>query len=579
LKTAPTTFLIPTEIATNRDDVAKYAEQLEAGVRNGYSAEEFIQRCRDEGLPISEHTLHTELYLELVKLDKANKNGIWARIIKNAFAPLFIGQVDYIAGNPPWVNWRNLPSEYRAGMIPLWGTYGLFSQKGLQARLGAGMDDISVLMTYVSSNAYLHKGGQLGFVVTQTLFQSAGGGQGFRRFCLPTGKFLKVERVHDFSSFQPFEGATNRTATIHLTVSESPTSYPVEYVKVKLRDTSALPEIWDQSPDGPFVMTKMEATPIASDKTSSWSVMPKGMAKTIESIRGVSKYVARIGAHSGGAAGVFWVDVLKRDRKYVLVSNRWDAGRNKYDPVTMSIEAEIVRPLVRGRDVQRWIVNPSLAIVIPYEATNFGKAISETKMKREFPRAFEYFGTFKPKMLKRPHYLQHFKPSGAPYWSMYNVGNYTFAHSRVVWREQTSSFQCAVIEGDPESAPIADAKLIVVPCGSSDEAHYLAAVLNSSPAKFVINSYVVKVQISTHVLKNIAVPTFLANNPLHIALAEQSRLCHAAARQGEIANIPNLEQQNDLLAAKLWKLTPSELAQIQACVSFPENDDVDSDNE
>jgi len=307
--------------------------------------------------------------------------------------------------------------------------------------------------------------------------------------------------------------------------------------------------------------------------------MPKGMAKSIENIRGVSNYVARIGAHSGGAAGVFWVDVVKRDKKYVLVSNRWDAGRNKYDPVTMSVETELVRPLVRGRDVQRWTVNPSLSIIIPYAATNFGKAISETKMKMEFPKAFEYFNTFKSPMLERPHYLQHFKPSGAPYWSMYNVGNYTFAHSRVVWREQTSSFQCAVIDSDPELAPVADAKLIVVACGSSDEAHYLAALLNSSPARFVINSYVVKVQISTHVLKNIAVPTFLADNPLHIALAEQSRLCHAAVRQGKIENLSKLEQENDLLAAKLWKLTLGELEQVQSCVSFTENDDAGSDDE
>jgi len=579
LKAAPTTFIIPIEIATNREDVAKYAEQLEFCVRNSYSPEEFIQRCRDEGLPINEQRLHIGLYNELVELDKANKNGVWARIIKNAFAPLFIGQVDYVAGNPPWVNWRNLPSEYRAGMIPLWENYGLFSQKGLQARLGAGMDDISVLMTYVSSNAYLREGGRLGFVVTQTLFQSAGGGQGFRRFTLPTGKFLKVERVYDFSSFQPFEGATNRTSTIFLTVSGSPTIYPVEYVKVELRDPSSLPEMWGQLPDGSLTMTKLEAIPIASDKTSSWSVMPKGMAETIKNVCGVSKYVARIGAHSGGAAGVFWVDVQKRDRKYVLVSNRWDAGRNKFDPVTMSLEAEFVKPLARGRDVQRWSVNPSLSIIIPYKANNFGKAVLETQMKREFPRTFEYFESFKLNMLKRPHYLQHFRPSGAPYWSMYNVGNYTFAHSRVVWREQSSSFQCAVIEGEPESAPVADAKLIVVACNSPDEAHFLAAVLNSSPARFVINSYVVKVQISTHVLKNIAVPPFSANIPLHIALAEQSRLCHKAVRQGEIANLPQLEQKIDDLVAELWHINPSELAKIQLCVSPTTTDDMVTDDE
>jgi len=475
LKTAATTFLIPTEIATNREDVAKYAEQLEFCVRNSYSSAEFIEQCRSEGLPISEETIHTGLYKELVKLDKANKNGVWARIIKNAFAPLFIGRVDYVAGNPPWVNWRNLPADYRADMAHLWEQYGLFTQKGLQARLGAGMDDISVLMTYVSGNTYLSSTGLLGFVVTQTLFQSAGGGQGFRRFKLPGSKFFKVLRVHDFSSFQPFEGATNRTATIVLRVSESPTTYPIEYFKVNLHDGQSIPDKLEDTDQLPFEVSVLEANPVSDDITSSWSVLPKGLSKTISKILGHSPYTARIGAHSGGAAGVFGVDVVRQDKRLSLVANRWDAGRNKYKSVTASVEFQLVRPLTRGRDVNRWSVKPSLFIVMPYDIDNNGKAISESRMKREFPRTFEYFQNFKEQMLKRPHYIQHFKPSGQPYWSMYNVGNYTFARWRVAWREQSSSFTCAVIEGDPNFPPIADAKLIVVACTSSDEAHYLSS--------------------------------------------------------------------------------------------------------
>src|SRR5262249_26371026 len=161
-------------------------------------------------------------------------------------------------------------------------------------------------------------------------------------------------------------------------------------------DVSSPPEAWGNVIDGPLVATTLEAVPIASDKTSSWSVMPKGMADTIKRICGSSTYVARIGAHSGGAAGVYWVDVQKRDRNRVLISNRWDAGRNKYNPVTMSVEAQLLRPLARGRDVQRWIARPSLSILIPYEDINDGRAISEARMKREFPRTFEYFETFKP---------------------------------------------------------------------------------------------------------------------------------------------------------------------------------------
>jgi hypothetical protein len=580
LKTAPVTFIIPTEIATNREDVSKYAEVLEACVRNGYSPEEFIQRCQDEGLTITERSLHTGLYGELVKLDKANKNGVWARIIKNAFAPLFIGKVDYVAGNPPWVNWRNLPSDYRSEMIPVWEKYGLFTQKGLKARLGSAMDDISVLMTYVSGNEYLCEGGRLGFVLTQTLLQSAGGGQGFRQFSLPAGKFLKVESVHDFSSFQPFDGATNRTATIVFRISKSPTVYPVGYVKVDLRDSRASLDTCLEGGPSPFLTTKLEASPIAADRTSAWSVLPKGMAKIVAKIQGVSRLTARIGAHSGGAAGVFWIDVITRDKKLVLISNRWDAGRNKYNSVTASVEPGLVKPLLRGRDVQRWITRPSLSILIPYDDENDGKAITESRMKREFPRTYEYFQNFRTKMLKRPHYLQHFKASGAPYWSMYNVGNYTFASARVVWREQTSSFQCAVVESNLDDQPVADAKLIVVACESSDEAHYLAAVLNSSPARFVINSYVVKVQISTHVIKNLAVPDFSSKNPLHAKLVKQSRICHAEAKQGNATKLAEAEATIDILAAKLWGVDDAELKRIQECLpSVAVSDADDGDDE
>jgi hypothetical protein len=83
---------------------------------------------------------------------------------------------------------------------------------------------------------------------------------------------------------------------------------------------------------------------------------------------------------------------------------------------------------------------------MPYLPENDGKAIIETVMRKQYPKTYEYFQNFRNVMLKRPHYLQHFKAGNAPYWSMYNVGNYSFAPARVVWREQTTSFRCAVVE-------------------------------------------------------------------------------------------------------------------------------------
>jgi hypothetical protein len=192
-------------------------------------------------------------------------------------------------------------------------------------------------------------------------------------------------------------------------------------------------------------------------------------------------------------------------------------------------------------------------------------------LKKNYPKTFAYFQKFREKMLKRPHYLQHFRAAQQPFWSMYNVGNYTFARHRVVWREQSSQFRCAVIEATTHSAPVADAKLIVVACNSADEAHYLAAALNSSPARFIVESYVVKVQISTHVLKHLAIPAYSSGDPVHKALAAQSKLCHKLAAKEDTANLANAEVELDHLAAQLWKLNNHELSRVRATVMAGSN--------
>ena len=157
-----------------------------------------------------------ELYGQLHELERQKVNGIWARIIKNAFAPLFQGQFDRIAGNPPWINWENLPDEYRQRTTSLWTRYRLFEHAGLRARMGSAKDDLSVLMLYVSADRYLKDKGKLGYVITQSIFKTEGGGEGFRRFQLGDCEHLKVIQVDDFSEVQCFEGATNRTSVLIL---------------------------------------------------------------------------------------------------------------------------------------------------------------------------------------------------------------------------------------------------------------------------------------------------------------------------------------------------------------------------
>ena len=175
----PPYLLVPKEIARSPKEVAKYALVLEKSVKNGYTPEEFLSRCRDEGLKIAATAAHVTLYRELVQLEhdpKGSKNGIWARIIKNNFAPLFEGanSFDFVVGNPPWVNWDSLPEGYRDDTKPLWIGLGLFTLSGTAGKLGGGKKDIAMLFVYQGVKRYLNKTGRLGFVMTQSVFKTEG---------------------------------------------------------------------------------------------------------------------------------------------------------------------------------------------------------------------------------------------------------------------------------------------------------------------------------------------------------------------------------------------------------------------
>ncbi len=188
-------FALP-ESLIKADYIDELANLLEEHVTNNSETSTFTNAlCQKLPLDLMRDrrdiTIVQELYDQLRELDQQHINGIWARIIKNAFAPLFQSRFDRIAGNPPWINWENLPDEYRQRTAKLWTHYRLFEHTGLRARMGSAKDDLSVLMLYVAADRYLKDRGKLGFVITQSIFKTEGGGEGFRRLQLGYKEMLQ----------------------------------------------------------------------------------------------------------------------------------------------------------------------------------------------------------------------------------------------------------------------------------------------------------------------------------------------------------------------------------------------------
>jgi SAM-dependent methyltransferase len=131
-------FLVPRSVNT-RESISKLTDLLDEYVSAQFKSEVFIERARKE-LNIAPGSLDEtnlqQLYEQLLDLEKRGLDGIWARVLKNAFMPLFIGQFDYVAGNPPWVNWENLPEQYRSETLALWHHYNFIPPVVFRSLMG-----------------------------------------------------------------------------------------------------------------------------------------------------------------------------------------------------------------------------------------------------------------------------------------------------------------------------------------------------------------------------------------------------------------------------------------------------------
>lgn len=569
LRTAAGILLIPAEISENRDLLARYADAMEFCVRNRYSASEFLSYCANQGLPLEQEEAHEKLYEQLLKLDRENRNGIWARIIKNAFAPLFLGKVDYVAGNPPWINWESLPGDYRKAQQRVWKGYGLFTLSGGAGRLGGGKKDLSMLFTYRSADRYLGFGGRLGFVITQSVFKTKGAGDGFRGLKFYSGgqyAYLTPVVVHDLSAMQVFEGATNRTAVFVAEKTDAAFEYPVPYVE--WRGPGRIPQ--DDSLVQVLSATERReivAAPVESKTPNSpWLTGSETALAAARKAIGRSGFKAHAGVYTGGLNGCYWLRVLETlPDGTLLIENLHDVGKIKVEHVETVIEPDLVYPLVRGRDVDRWAAVPSAHIILAQDpATRKGIPVSQMK-RRHLSRTLAYLSRFEEQLRRRSSSSVRRLMEEGPFYSMFAVGPYTMSEWKVMWPEVGTTVRagvCGPTSVEQVKPVLADHTVVTVSCEGEQQAFFVCALANASPAQLVVSGYIV-LHASPHVLEHLAIPAFDPSDPLHQRLSDLSRQCHEAAKIDAAETLKVLEQQVDEAAAELWGLTAAELKAIQ----------------
>lgn len=537
--------------------MARAAPLVERMVKQKFSAAEALRRLKDEGLAFPPHEeVVQDFYTQMVELEGQGKNGIWARLLKNIFAPMVAGKFDFVIGNPPWIRFPYLSQEYRQATAPMWQQYGLFSLKGSAARLGGGEKDFSMLFTYAVADYYLANGGKLGFLITQEVFKSKGAGEGFRRFRLGEGASLKVLKAHDLATVQPFEGAANKTAMIVL-IKGKATTYPVRYTLwTRKKGVGKIPTNYHLADALPMLQKKrLSAHPIGAP-TSSWQTVSESQ-KELSKIEGENAYQARLGAHAD-PYGVFWLEVKQvLSTGDLLVRNLVEEGKRKIPEVEERIEPKLVFPAVRGADVQRWGVKAGIHVLISQDPQT-RLPFAEAQMKAEWPRTFGYLARFKSVLLSRGSRTVRELAERTEFYAMFGIGAYTFARYKVVWKRMANDLVAAVISqhktefGWKTIVPLDTTSLFAL--DNETEAHYLCAILNSTIVREFVKSYSSAGRGfgAPSVMEHVGIPKFDAKNRTHAKLAQLSKELHEARSHSALIKLNRLEKQVDDAVAKLF---------------------------
>lgn len=569
LPTSAGEFVMPKEVLS-KGVLEHVTTVIEECVKLGYKLEEFTARLKREIDLESEdsYSLLGELFTKILDLEKKGKNGIWARLLKNSFAPVLQKPFELIAGNPPWVNWESLAQEWRELSKDLWVNYGLFSLKGYEARLGGGKKDLAMLFTYACADHYLKPKGHLGFVITQTLFKTKAAGDGFRRFQLgEKGVHLRVKQVDDMTELQPFEGATNQTAILILQKNFT-TKYPVEYnlwrkkTGGKIPLESSLREAWKRAS-----VKQLYATPVGSSQTSPWLTARLDALRALKEVIGKSDYKAWVGACTW-LNNTYWVRILGlRPDGLVIIENLLDVGKIKVPKIQAVIEPGLLYPLLRGRDISRWKAEPSTYIILTQDPET-RSGWPENRMKEEWPRTYSYLKQFEHSLRNRSGYKKYFNPPKDPFWCIYNVGTYLLAPYKVMWRQMISKINTAVTEPNEDDylgvkTPVTQHVVSFVPFKNLEEAHYFSACMNSSIVSLIsITCFTGKGFGTPGLMDYVKIPKYQPENMLHKKIAQLSRKAHRWAKvdkkiQTEVENVI------DQAVAELWEIDKRELAAIQ----------------
>ncbi|MBQ8780558.1 MAG: hypothetical protein IJZ72_02625 [Oscillospiraceae bacterium] len=470
----------------------------------------------------------------LVDLERRNWDGIWARIITNYLTTANLGKFDIIVGNPPWVDWKSLPSGYRDKIKALCISRKLFS--GDKVTGGINLNICALISNVVAEN-WLTDDGILGFLMPEPLI-SQQSYEGFRNMYLSDNSRLYFKKFTNWTKAgHPFKPVTQKFLTFYMTKEFIDYKNGVDVDWFVLKEQKRYDECENLSIDEYFDIYKGIAATCHDTKNFFAYINSRKQLNDFMSIAGESQYIGREGIEFYPQEMMIFKESGLPSTKTCTSLRNIQIKKPKYHiPQTVELlETKYLHPLIKGVDISPFHIEISDYIVpFPYDKRDTRLPIKLDELIRTAPKLASFFQKHKDLILSQTSYNERIIGKDGEFYKLARVGAYSFAPNYVVFRDNTK-WGAAVISSINTSwggkkRPLFQNHAVSI-CEDSngnfitlEEAHFICGIMNTPVAfQYVLHSSDSR---SFPIRPRIYIPKYDKNNAIHKKISLLSRMAH-----------------------------------------------------
>jgi hypothetical protein len=377
-----------------------------------------VEAARRRGRPVRELPLHRLHGVErepafLRELVRAARREIGVELPREHLhcadflraAPAL--RADVLLGNPPWVNFAELPDDEKETLKPLFVRYGLAPDRR-RLLLGGSRTDVAALVVAKAVADHLRPGGAAAFFLPLALLSGDTAHAGFRQYHA-AGVPFAVEDVVELDGLGVFPGVSTRYGAVRLRRDAAP-RWPVPWRRPHAGNWAVSWAAPLDDPDGPLAVADTPAE-LARLRDRPRITGPPGAQP-------------RQGVNPCGASRVFFVrDVqLLGDERAEAVSA---AGGHVVLP------RRYLYPLLGPEQFADPAAPPRRWVLLPHDPTA-GQPLTPAAVAA-CPELADYLAHCRPALeQRRGRWLRRWVERGR-WWALLGVGPYCFTPYRVAW--------------------------------------------------------------------------------------------------------------------------------------------------